>query len=144
MAMTHSPAQILRAYLVSLSKVNELTGDWPSYISTHPDEPDQSICFMDVEPVKQGRIMRTGEVIRQLRVMVHIRSKTFSPGWTKANEISDALDTLLRQTVVIGGSSYKIHSVSSIQGVNSLGTEPGTTKRRELFSLNVQPSIRET
>lgn len=148
--MTHSGAQIIRAHMITLGLVSSHdTGSWRSFYSRMPDEPDNAVCFYDMEPQKQGRIIRTGEVIKKPRVMIQVRSKSFNDGWAKAQELNDAIEAIKRNEVTVAGtdedpdSLYFLLNVLSEQGGASPLGQEDTNKKREYFSLNIKLSVEQ-
>jgi len=139
--MSASPAQVLKKLLLDESLVNAHTSaTWPCFINSMPDTPDNAVCTIDTGAEKQGRIMRTGEVIQKPAVQIQFRAKTFSEGWTKAKAVEAVLDALYRRSITLESIDYMLHSVRRHNTVLPLGAEPGGN-RREMFSLNILLSL---
>lgn len=137
----NSPSSIVQFLLVTDGHANDpedtASGDsWPCFIEHFPDAPDNALCVHDTLPTKDGRYHRTGEVLERPSVQITLRSEEYEVGYALMVQIKEALDTVLRRTVVIGSDTYKIHAFTRGAGIMSLGQESGTTKRRQLFTLN--------
>lgn len=115
--------------------------DWPLYISNLPDQPDIAGAIYNTTPMKDGRAMVGGGVFQHYGVQITIRSGLSEEvGWDKCNILSGQLDSVHDNETILNGTTYKIHSVSRIGGINSLGEEPGT-KRRKMFTMNFLTTI---
>lgn len=140
--MSASPAQVLKKALIDATLFKEHTGTpWPCFVNSMPDTPDMVACCIDTGAEKQGRILRTGEVIQKPAVQIQFRAKTFSDGWSKAKAVEAFLDALYELTVTLDAVNHVIHSVRRHNTVLPIGAEPGGT-RRELFTLNILLTLR--
>lgn len=140
--MIDSPAAILQDFLI----LNNVFGDpagsgppaWPIYVNNLPDRagvPDNVVGIFDTEGVKDGRIMRTGEIIKHYGVQIRVRSIKNTDGWTKVEAAGAILSTLMQQLASCNGNTYLIWNISQTSPNLYLGLEEGT-KRRSLFSIN--------
>jgi len=145
--MNYSPAYIMAQYLIEegiLSDPDD-SNDWPVYVGLMPDDGvvDHNIAAsIDTAPLKDGRVMGSGENIFHYGFQILIRSVEYNPGYLKTSEIADALEAVNRDTVTISGSSFRLDSVTQTTGVIVLGQEFGS-KRREMFSVNFLVTIKE-
>ena len=141
----HSPAEILRWVLVAAGVVGDprISGVlWPCYTSLEPNLPDECVTTFDTNNRDQGRIQIGGKRQEHYGVQIRIRSKTHSSGWPKADTIKETLDqSILRDTIIIGSSTYCVHAVSRTSGVLELGKELAVTKRH-VFTINCVVDVR--
>jgi len=137
--MNYSPADILRqaivnsgnASLASLSSDNE----WPIFVGHMPDSPNDVLCVYDTSGNRNGRIMSTGENIDKPGFQLRVRADDYAEAYSKINEITTYLSTIKMNVVAISGTSYKIHSVTKIGTILSLGQETDSHRRCE-FTMN--------
>lgn len=135
-----SPAQ----YITKMLELAEPSGSgWLYTYSAMPDKPDNRVTVYDRPANKDGRLMRTGEVIEHPGIMVMVRAKTYNEGWSKAKEIEAYLDATHRESVTVGADTVVIQAVSRASGVNTLGPDPSGNLPREFFSLNVSITINQ-
>jgi hypothetical protein len=137
-----SPPSIIATYIVgqSLMSVPTANNDWPLYISNLPDTPNNAAVIFNSSPVKDARIMSDGDVIQHYGFEILLRCTSDEDGWEKCNILSSALDIIRNHFVTKGDNTYKIHNVTRLGGIGSLGNEPNS-KRRKLFSMNFITSI---
>jgi len=136
--MLHSPVEILRASLIAgglgVLRSESPSEDWPIFVGHMPDAPDSAICVYDTAGVKDGRLM-TGKTIRHHGWQIRVRTTAYDTGFVKMAMVSDYLDTVLREIVVIDETTYVIQAVIQTSGPVAVGQEPDV-KRRENFTLN--------
>ena len=146
--MAFSPAQIIRKLLLDTVLAGEFSAEefssddfntaWPCYVGSMPDNPNECICVIDTGSLKDGRLLRTGEVIEHPACQIQIRARKFSTGWGKGKLIQDKVDSVVKATVVMDADTTEtIHAISRAQSLLYIGTETSTTKRRQLFTLNI-------
>ena len=147
--MDHSPAYIIKKYLVGEGLLVEPgdSGDWPAYVGILPDgKPDEVkndiVACMDTSPVKDGRIMGTGENILHYGVQILLRSTAYNTGYAKMEALRASLESVNRDTIIISANTYRLENVTLTTGVVVVGQEEGS-KRRELFSLNFLVTLKE-
>jgi len=144
-SMTHSPADVIRWLLVSLSLGTDPENGlaWPIHVSSEPDAPDDLIVVYDTAGITNGRIQRSGETVEHKGVMVQVRGTDHPTAWAKAEAVNTALDESVRNSeVTIGSEVYVVYSVTRHSGPISLGREPSTN--RFLFSINAVVALRQT
>ncbi len=140
-ALLTSPAFILASYVIA-EGIGSMTdpvdnSDWPLYVSYTPDNDDVKTdlgVMYDTSPLKDGRISE-GEVINHFGIQLKIRTDNHVQGYVKAEEIANALDEVLNDSIIINSNEYLIHNVSRQGAPISLGVEKGT-KNRRLFTVN--------
>ncbi len=112
--MAHSPADILRYYVISqnLATLPDTSGLWPGYANFLPDEGYNAILFTDTTARNDGRDIRSGQVINHPGVQMLFRGKTQPLAYNKGKEVQDLIDTIYRQIVTIDSTDYKIDSVT--------------------------------
>lgn len=150
MTLTHSPAQILAAYLVdqALGTDPSLQAAWGVYINFMPDHTgvnDNMISVRDTTGLKESRCMN-GVVSEFPGIQIKIRSKTFSEGWAKVKAIANALDVVAGASTNIGGTGgtdYTLANLSRTSPAIPLGFDPVDSKRRDLFSINYLATLQE-
>lgn len=143
--LTDTPAAVIANYLTgaALMTVPSAAGDWPLYIESLPDGPgieNNAGAIYNTTPMKDGRYMGDGGVIQHYGVQITIRATTAEIGWDKCNILAEQLDSIHNEETILTGTTYEIHNVSRVGGINSLGNEPGT-KRRKIFTMNFLTSI---
>lgn len=145
--MNHPASEVLRQLLLDKALVEVTEGtpvkDWAAYLSFLPDgapAPDNAVAIYDTPGLTDGRIMKTGENIIHHGVQVKFRAKTYILGWRKANDVAQEFEKVLRRTVTVETSTYKVQAISQVGTILSLGVDEGT-KRRDLFTLNVIVSL---
>ena len=136
-----SPASVVASYLtgVALMSVPSAESDWPLYISYLRDDQgvkDNAGAIYNTTPTKDGRRMRVGTVLQHFGIQIIIRALSEETGWAKCNVLANQLDTVTNVDVLhTDGFTYRLHNISRMGGINPLGEEQ-TTKRRKLFSMN--------
>ena len=139
-----NPAAVLASYVVgaSLMSVPSEDDDWPLYISSLPEGIDEAGVILNTTPVKDGRVMDGGDTLQHYGIEILIRTLTEEAGWGRCVLIAEDLDTIHNETVIMDDVSYQIRNVSRVGGINSLGQEEGT-KRRRMFSMNFIMALEE-
>lgn len=143
-----SPASIMRAYLIE-NDIGDITdpsdkGDWPLYISHLPDSRSVKTnagAIYDTTGTSDLRSM-TGQGYMHPGIQIRIRSRDYETGYTKIEDIANALDKVSFSTITIGSLEYRIQNVSRSSPIVSLGVESGTTRRFH-FTVNFLLTIRE-
>ena len=139
----NSPAEIIHQLLVDLEVVQQ-SGDWPAYVSFMPADPDEAVCLYDMSGEDDGRLMN-GPKIHHAGVQVMIRSKTYSNGWAKANEIALALDNQNRSSIAIESSAnYILHNATRRGTIHPLGISEDDDERRHNFTINMVVTVSQT
>ena len=139
-----SPASVLASYIVgaALMSVPSDDDDWPLYIATLPEGVDEAGAILNTTAVKDGRSMKDGDRFQHYGIEIIIRALTEEAGWGRCVVIAEDLETIHNETVVRDDVSYQIRNISMMGGINSLGQEEGT-KRRRLFSMNFIMALEE-
>ena len=145
--MTHTPAQIFRQYLLDEGLAVEpgASGSWPIYHSHLPDGvgvEDDALCVYDTAGGKDGRPMG-GLPLFHHGIQLRVRSRSYTDGWEKAQEIADAAGGILRESLDLDSITYIIQSVSQSTSVVALGVEEEGTKRRDHFTVNFLATLKE-
>lgn len=143
-SLAHSPCEIIGQLLIDLAiGTDSQSADWSVFVSSEPDEPDESITVYDTANVLEGRVQPTGETQEQHGIQIRVRAATYATGWAKANAIANQLDTqVLREIIVLGAATYHVHSVDRTSGPFHIGKESPTSKR-EVFTINATCSLRQ-
>jgi len=142
-----SPASIMAAYIIEkLSKMTDPSDkdDWPLYISHLPDGSNVKTdagAIYDTTGVNDMRSM-DGGVPQHPGIQLRIRARNYETGYTKIEDIANALDEVASNTIEIGLLEYEIQNVSRTSPIVSLGIEPGT-RRRFSFTMNFLLTMRE-
>ena len=131
----YTPAEILRAYLLTLADFSD-SDALPIYISSTPEQPDDCITIYDTAGVIHGKLMN-GVTVERYGVSIRIRHREYNAGYVQALEVTEALSDLHDTDVVMtGGVTYTIQNASKTSPIASLGVEQGSSKRRDLFTVN--------
>lgn len=139
-----SPAQVIRQFLLGQAILTE-SDTWPAYVMHLPNTPDEVACLYDTSGVFDGRIMETGEKIVHPGVMILVRGKEYADVYDKVHEITDALDAILRNEVVLSTDyAYLLQSVSRTSPPMALGVEETGDRRRHRITINMTVTLRES
>lgn len=134
-----SPADVIQRLLIGLGLVSNPTLglDWPAYVASEPDRPDDCVTVYDVQGRDFGSHQIDGFRVERRGFQVRVRARTHLTGYPKARQIAEALDTdVLSETVVAGpGVVYCVHCCDRTSDVIPLGKDAPTTKR-SLFTVN--------
>jgi hypothetical protein len=142
--LTHSPADIIGALLVSLGLGTDPEADdsWPVNVVNEPTSPDSCITVYDTSGRTEGRFQTSGETQEHQGIQIRVRAAEHAVGWTKIHAILNAIDTgVYDATVAVESESYLVHNVTRTGGVLSLGKEDSSDRR--LFTLNAIVSVRQ-
>lgn len=150
--MTHSFADVLQTYLVSVSlgTLGGAGGTWPIFLNGEPNEPDNCITIYDTDGRDYARLQPTGDQHGPAGIQVRVRAVNHRTGWTKADairskllaSIRDDANAPYRRSVTVGSSSYVIECVVGVSDVLSLGKAP-PNNRCSLFTINALIHARE-
>lgn len=125
MAFSHGVNEVIAQVLVDSGITNVYNSAiWPTFVGDEPDSPDQVVTVYNTTPVKNGRVMNSGEVLLHWGIQIRVRSLTPKPGFVKLHAICDYLDGLAHKYVSMpDDSEYDIHAMSNQNGVLDLGKE---------------------
>ena len=142
--MSDSPASILATYLAQqlITTVPSTGSTWPLWVGSLPPGTNNAGAIYNTSPIKDGRHMSTGFVVKHYGVQVKIRSTNEENGWNKCNSIQGLFDTVHNVNITIGTTVYQIQNISQVSGIIPLGSEPGTV-RRYLFTMNFLVTLKE-
>jgi len=145
--VNHSPAYIVAQYLIGQTLLSNPgdSGDWHVFVGYLPDGDNvdhNAVGCIDTSPVKDGRVMMSGETILHYGVQLLLRASDYNTGYSKAETLMRNLETITEFKVDIGGDTYIIWNVSPATGVVAIGQDDGS-KRWEMFSLNFLVTIEE-
>lgn len=135
----HTESEVIRQWLLDEGLGNDTT--WQVKMENVPNEPVQLIGIVTTSALKQGRLMRTGEVIQKPRLEIQIRTQLFKTGKLKSVEIEQAIDSLYKASVTVGGSLYTIQNITRDSGFVSLGTDLSDKRNLEWFALPIQVTM---
>lgn len=123
--MKHSPADIMRFYMVQLGvctlPIDE--EDWPGVVNTTNEASKNMILFSDTPARIDGRYMRTGEKIIHPGVQILIRSDKQPDAWQRASLIYKINNSVRNQLITIDSSTYRLRNLSQRGGIVSLSNE---------------------
>lgn len=135
----HSPADVIRHLLVAkgCGTLPSDGGDWPIYVASEPDGPDNCVTVYDTQGQDDGRSMHTGELWNHNGFQVRVRARDHSSaGWPKADEIQTVMaEEVYQDYVTIGDETYFVHAVTRIGDPIPLGKETPSSKRN-LYTIN--------
>lgn len=134
----HTGAEVLREVLATAGvcvrpSANE-AATWPCYVGHLPKTPDNAVCIYDTGGYRAGRIQTTGETLSKPGWQVRVRATGHSVGAARMHLIQNALDGILRDSVMIDGVAYTVQAVTQVGTVIPLGLEPDGA--RVQFTLN--------
>lgn len=140
----HSAAHVVQQALIALGLAAAPVSsgsqpDWPCYVESEPDQPDNVITVYTTTDVDHGRTSPDRERQVHYGVQIRLRAATYAVGYPKARALALALDNAYQTSVVLGGTTYTLHSFNRSGGVVSLGPEP--LSHRNLFVINLTTSI---
>lgn len=144
-SLSNSPAEIVRALLVSLSKgvLPSVGGSWPIYVGNEPDTPDVCMTIYNTQGRDIARTHFQGSRVEYHGFQVRLRSSTEREGYLKARDICVSLDEQSTEvTVSVQVSSYLILSISRSSDVLPLGKQTPSNKL-DLFTINGTLSVRQ-
>lgn len=147
-SLVHSPANIIRAYLLSVpgfqgtlppfaGVVNYGRFSWPIFVGILPDAPDNAITIYDTTGSMDGRHMRTGQQIEHYGLQVRVRAETYDLAWRKADEILRICDRTKRNAVTVDGDTYTIQNIDRSTQLIDLGEEKERLRRNIVFNALV-------
>jgi hypothetical protein len=142
-ALTHSPATIIRQWMVNqtLATLPSAAGSWPASTALLMDTPDNVIQIRDTTGNQFGRSMIDGEINELPGVQVIVRASKFDAGYTKADSIKEGMDKNAQlYSLTISSTTYTIYAITRKGSIIYVGTEPTPTKRH-LFSINAIFSV---
>lgn len=138
----HSPADVLRHWLIQEGYGTENGSEWPIFCPSEPAAPDNCITCKDTTGIDLGRIQYSGEREQRPGVQIRVRGRTHNVAWVKAKELSDALNTeLYNSTVSIDGVVYLLETAKRTSNVLPIGYESPTT-RRNVCTVNTLLCLR--
>lgn len=141
MSLEHSAAEVLAGVMLALElgtdPLAEIPADWPIHLSALPPEDNRAIAVYDTEPVKEGRIISSGEGIRRwgCQIVTRAGKNEYSLGWSRMMQIVDALEAVGAKSVAFDDGTYIIKEVDVESGPMFFGREP--ENERPKFSTNV-------
>lgn len=140
----NSPANIIRRHLIDRA-YGAATGNWATFVSFLPNDPNQAICIYDTAGRMDGRLMRDGFQIIHPGVQILVRGKTYLETYRKAKTIALYLDTIQGFSVVMAGDAvYLLRNVSRTGDLMPLGVETDGDRRRYLFAINAVLTFTES
>jgi hypothetical protein len=144
--LTHAPEYILSRLLIGLNLAQDPdvgVTNWPVHYTQEPDSPDNVITIYGTDGIDDGRTMVDGERQERHGIQLKVRGNDHDTAFAKIRELAVALDEdVYSNGVVIGSTSYRVHSFSRTSGPISLGKDSVQTKL-DLFTLNGTLLVRE-
>lgn len=140
------PSRIIRKFLIDKGLILATpTGEWASFISFLPDDPDTAVAVYDTAGVQQGRIMRTGEKVEKPGIQIRFRSSDYPKAWGKARAVADALDVAGGSTVVLTNPNETvfIQNVSRTGNILTAGIEEEGDRKRHNLTVNAVITMRK-
>lgn len=138
--MIHTPAEIIRAYLIGESGATftdpGLNFAWPLYVSEMPDGtgvPDVAGAVYDTPGIIHSRFLASGLVIESFGLQLKTRSLVYTDAFKLCHTTAYALSKVNRVIVNVSGTNYTIDTVRRTSSVLSLGQDE---KRRASCSVN--------
>lgn len=138
-----SAAILLRSWMVvsnlGTNASQKPLRDWPIYIGTLPDSPDNLISIYDTTPIKDGRMM-SGETIIHPGIQIRVRSRGYTMGFDRLASVIANLDNLKRVQISYNSDSYLISSFQRTSDPLPLGVDPDN-RLRQGFTVNGTVSL---
>jgi hypothetical protein len=143
--MNHSPAEIRARSIIDAGVASdpasdkEVLDDWPAFIGTMMESPDNQIATYNTQGLTQGRDMRGGRMSTFPGIQFKVRGSDYGDGYRKAEAIVEHLDGIKREELYIteDGTNYfyVIHSVIRVGDILDIGADP-SGRRRNQFTIN--------
>jgi len=129
-----SVAEIVRQALVDIGQVNVSFhgGDWPAFVGSTWDLNTNMCALYDTTPIKDGRIVDTGEVIMHHGLQLLVSSLDYEIGWSKFRDVMQVINELRNVEVTVDGTVYIIVNAKK-ESAAHIGIDE---RRRQLFSAN--------
>lgn len=140
--MKATPAQALIRCLLLEGLVSEPGTPWGGTFSVMPDDPDDAVAAFDLDADLDGRIQRTGELVKHPRVQVQIRSMDYTPGYAKAVAIEEFLGGLHLHSFEAEGELVTIEAATVTTAAVSLGQQPD--RPRQMFAVTAKLTMYST
>jgi hypothetical protein len=121
--------------LVFENVFGDITADWPVYVTTMPDKPDNAAVVTDTTALKDGRLLGSGKNVFHYGIQLMVRGTVHKDAYDRVASAALFLENVSRVPVVVDDNTYGIVSVTQTSSVLPLGTEP-EGKRRFMFSVN--------
>jgi hypothetical protein len=145
-----SPASIVQDYVVNtLSKMTdpEDGAAWPLFVNAMPDDDIDNVATQcgAVYDTTGTQDLRSsdGSWPEHPGIQLAIRARDYETGYSKIEDIANALDAVSNDTIVIGAYQYKIFNISRTSSIINLGMDNKSTSRRFTFTVNFLLTIRE-
>jgi len=133
--MIDTPAIVVKQFLINEALVSDPDAvmDWPIFLQHIVDVDREDVCAIyDIDPLKDGRIMRTGEVCLHYALQVKVRSKEYQVGWLKDDELQKSLCAVHNEDLTIELREWRLHNLTK----TSAGFVGIDTVRRNIFVAN--------
>lgn len=144
--MNASPAMVFAQWLqdvsIGVSPINAPLSDWAAWAAQMPDDDksaDRAIAVFDTLGTSDGRIHKTGKSVVHPGIQFRIRADEYHEAWSKSEEITAALDAIVRTVVVVPEGTYTIQAATR-GNILALGPEP-EIRRRMNFTINVLATL---
>jgi hypothetical protein len=110
------------------------------FVQHSTDVGRDDICAVyDTTPLKDGRIMRTGEVCLHYGIQMKVRAKEYEVGWLQNDTLQRLLCSVHNESVSLGLNQWQLQNLTKASaaflGVDSL--------RRNIFVANFILTIRQ-
>ena len=143
--LTHSPAQIIRKFLLDQGLASS-SGDWQCFYGKEPNSPDNVLSTFGTAGKGFGSLMVSGELLGHEGVQIRIRGKNYQTAHRKADAIQTELAEGVYQPIVtITESSVDYRyllQMGDIGDVLDNGADD-TPAARHVFTVNFTASIEE-
>ncbi len=134
MDIPHPPSRVLLQLLFDVAIVVDRREElkWQGFFQHLPPEgtyigPD-CVVINDEAGNLEGRSQTTGKAVSHEGWQVRIRSKDNAEGWTKARQILEQFESVLRNQVSVDGTDYLIQAINRSTDVIPLGRDPETQR----------------
>lgn len=138
--MIESPAEIVREYLINQSLVSLPSNSraWPMFVGHITDVERIDVCTIyDTTPLKDGRIIRSGEVIFHYGIQVATRSIEYEIGWLQDDQLQRKLCAIHNEDVIVNSITWRLLNLTKMSaafiGIDEI--------RRNVFTANFISTI---
>jgi len=138
-------SEVIKDILVAAGQATfaDTTADWPLFISTEPEDPDQVITLYDGDPLRGSSLKHDEAAWQQIQVQIRLRNRDYQAGYTK---MADLLKTIAQKGLFredadeSGENDIRWHSFRVVNGPLHIGKDDN---KRHLFTANVRASKEE-
>lgn len=142
MLLSHTPARIVKEWLVASALAGDDGNEWVAFHGTKPATPDLVVVVWNYFGRLDARLM-AGEFPEHFGIQIYFRGLADEAMAPKMKEVEAALAAVRRTPVVVEDTfNYLFHSWSRTSSLIPMGEEENNKRRQ--FTLNGLVVITET